>query len=60
MHRIYITPSKSLLASEKDALMIADIIERKTGKRPQVTKARTETNAKSDIYFCRLTPKYEG
>ena len=58
MHRIYITPSKSLLASEKDALAIADIIERKTGHRPQVTEARTEENKKPDIYFCRLTPKY--
>lgn len=58
MHRIYITPSKSLLASEKDALAIADIIERKTGKRPQVTRARMDTNAKPDIYFCRLTPNY--
>ena len=60
MHRIYITQSKSLLVSEKDALAIADIIDCKTGKRPQITKARTETNAKPDIYFCRLKPKYEG
>lgn len=47
-----------MLASEKDAIAIADIIERKTGHRPQVTEERTEANAKPDIYFCRLTPNY--
>ena len=47
-----------MLVSEKDALKIANIIERKTGQRPQATEARTEPNAKPDIYFCRLTPNY--
>lgn len=57
MKRIAIN-GKFLLMINEHAERLADIIEKRTGHRPQVTEARTEANTKPDIYFCRLNPKY--
>lgn len=52
MIRLYIDSKKSLVMNEKDALQLADIIERKTGERPKIEKVQ-EINAKPQIYFTK-------
>lgn len=52
MIRLYIDGKKSLVMNEKDALQLADIIERKTGERPKIEKVQ-EINAKPQIYFTK-------
>lgn len=52
MIRLYIDGKKSLVMNEKDALQLADIIERKTGERPKIERVQ-EINAKPQIYFTK-------
>lgn len=52
MYTIYLKNNKTLQASEKDALALMEIIEKKTGDKPQIKKADKE-NTKPDFYFVR-------
>lgn len=52
MYTIYLKNNKTLQASEKDALALMEIIEKKTGDKPQIKKADKE-NTKPDFYFAR-------
>ena len=51
-HTIYLKNNKTLQASEKDALELMEIIEKKTGDKPQIKKADKE-ETKPDFYFVR-------
>lgn len=58
MFRLYITQNKTLLfATIEEAKRFADIIEKRTGHRPNITTARN-FDSQPDVSFGMVKPNY--
>ena len=51
MIKLYIDETKTLTASKKDGLKLAEIITRKTGKNPKIEELPEKGTKKADVYF---------
>ena len=59
MIKLYIEETKTLTASKKDGLKVAEIITRKTGKNPKIEDLPEKGTKKADVYFMNEGSRYE-
>ena len=59
MIKLYIDEEKTLTASKKDGLKLAEIITRKTGKNPKIEEQPEKGTKKADVYFINEGSRYE-
>ena len=59
MIKLYIDEAKTLSASKKDGLKLAEIITRKTGKNPKIEELPEKGTKKADVYFINEGSRYE-
>ena len=59
MIKLYIDEAKTLTASKKDGLKLAEIITRKTGKNPKIEELPEKGTKKADVYFINEESRYE-
>ena len=59
MIKLYIEEAKTLTASKKDGLKVAEIITRKTGKKPEIEELTEKGTKKADVYFINEGSRYE-
>lgn len=59
MIKLYIDEAKTLTASKKDGLKLAEIITRKTGTNPKIEELPEKGTKKADVYFINEGSRYE-
>ena len=59
MIKLYIDETKTLTASKKDGLKLAEIITCKTGKKPKIEELPEKGTKKADVYFVNEGSQYE-
>ena len=59
MIKLYIDEEKTLTASKKDGLKLAEIITRKTGNNPKIEELPEKGTKKADVYFINEGSRYE-
>lgn len=59
MIKLYIDEVKTLTASKKDGLKLAEIITSKTGKKLKIEELPEKGTKKADVYFINEGSRYE-
>ena len=59
MIKLYIDEEKTLTASKKDGLKLAEIITRKTGNNPKIEELPKKGTKKADVYFINEGSRYD-